>query len=378
MIPFNKIHVTGEEINYINDAVKIGKISGDGPYTKLCETFFEKKYGFKKTLLTSSCTDALELSALLINIQPGDEVIMPTYTFVSMANAFILRGAKIIFADSNKNDPNVSVDEVESLVTKRTKAIVVVHYGGIGADIEALKDIADRHQIYLLEDAAHAIDSFYNGKPLGSFGHLATFSFHETKNITCGEGGLLVINDETLIARAEVIREKGTNRSSFNRNEIAQYSWIDIGSSYLASDIAAAFLYAQLNKLDDIQKKRRKLWEQYYSGLKELADNNMVNLSHVPVNSAHNGHVFYLVCQSSIIRDEYINYMFLNNVSVQFHYITLHDSPYYSSTHGQRKLPIAKHYQECLVRLPLFYDLDESDADRIILLTYKFFFNLKL
>ena len=373
MIPFNKVHTTGEEINYITQAIHSGKISGNGYYGNACEAFFEKKYDFKRVLLTPSCTDALELAALLLDIKQGDEVIMPSFSFVSMATAFILRGAKIVFADSTTANPNIDPNHVKTLITLRTKAIVVIHYGGVACDIEVLKKIADSHKIYLIEDAAHAIDSFYNSRPLGSFGHMATFSFHETKNITCGEGGLLVINDNKFINRAEVMREKGTNQSSFNRKEIARYNWIDTGSSFLAPDTSAAFLYAQLTQLDDIQGKRKKIWEYYFKGLKPLADKGVIELPNVPANSTHNGHIFYIICKSPQVRTHFIEHMLLNNVQAQFHYITLHDSPFYKKLHGKRALPMAKFYQNCLVRLPIFYDLAETDAEKIIKLTWQFF-----
>ncbi|MEY4937884.1 MAG: hypothetical protein RIS64_4243, partial [Bacteroidota bacterium] len=255
-IPFNKPFLTGKEVHYIYQAVQSGKISGDGLFTKKCHDFFEKRYHFKKALLTTSCTDALEMAAILINIQPGDEVIMPSYTFVSTANAFVLRGAKIIFADSMRNHPNMDADSLESLITSRTKAIVPVHYAGVACDMDKIMALATKYNLYVIEDAAQAIDSFYKGKPLGSIGHLAAFSFHETKNIISGEGGMLAINDETFIERAEIIREKGTNRSKFFRGEIDKYGWVDIGSSYLPSDMIAAFLYAQLENLEVIQAKR--------------------------------------------------------------------------------------------------------------------------
>jgi dTDP-4-amino-4,6-dideoxygalactose transaminase len=375
MIPFNKIHTTQKEITYITDAIKRGKISGDGYYTKACENFFKTKYGFKKALLTSSCTDALELAAILINIQPGDEVIMPSYNFVSVANAFILRGAKIIFADSSAFNPNIEVENIEELITPATKAIIVIHYGGIACDIVKLKKIADKHHLYLIEDAAQAIDCYYDNKPLGSFGHLATFSFHETKNITCGEGGLLVINDKNFIKRAEIIREKGTNRSSFIRKEISKYSWIDVGSSFLASDISAAFLFAQLSRLDDIINKRRQIWTTFNKGLEQLAEKELIQLPFVPETSKQNGHIFYIVCKSPQVRKAYIDHMILNEIQPQFHYITLHNSPFYKKTHGKRPLPMATFYQEHLVRLPLYYDLREKDINKIIDLTRRFFLN---
>ncbi len=376
MIPFNKIHLTGEEITYMSKAMQSGKIAGDGYYTKACEAIFEKKYGFKKTLLTSSCTHALELAALLINIQNGDEVIMPSYSFVSMANAFILRGAKIVFADSGPSDPNIDLKKVEELITPATKAIVAMHYGGISCNITALKKLADKNKIYLIEDAAQAIDSFYGNLPLGSFGQFATFSFHETKNITCGEGGLLVINDKKFAKRAEIIREKGTNRSSFIRNEITKYSWVDVGSSFLASDISAAFLYAQLNKLNNIQQQRRKIWNRYYKGLEHLAEKKLIKLPVIPTNAVHNGHNFYIICKSRKIRTAYIDFMRLYEVQTQFHYMSLHNSTFYKKKHGKRALPMAKLYQNCLVRLPLFFDLEENDIDKIITLTCRFFLNV--
>ena len=373
MTPFNKIHLTGKEITYMQDVLNSGKIAGDGYYTKACEAFFERQYGFKKALLTASCTDALELAAILIDIQLGDEVIMPSYGFVSIANAFVLRGAKIVFADSNTDNPNIDPKETERLITPATKAIIIIHYGGIACDILALKKIADKHKIYLIEDAAQAIDSFYNGSPLGSYGHLATFSFHETKNITCGEGGLLIINDKKFIKRAEIIREKGTNRSSFIRKEIAKYSWVDVGSSFLTSDISAAYLYAQLSQLDDIHKKRRAIWNNYYDGFKILVQQQLIQLPFIPAGAVHNGHVFYILCKSLTARTAYINYMLLNGVQTQFHYITLHDSPFYKKKHGSRSLPMAAHYQDCLVRIPLFYDLEDNDINKIIELTCRFF-----
>jgi dTDP-4-amino-4,6-dideoxygalactose transaminase len=373
MIPFNKIHLTGKELTNIADTLQKGKIGGDGHYTKACESFFEKKYNFTKALLTPSCTAALEMAALLINIQPGDEVILPSYNFVSMANAFILRGAKLVFADSGRNNPNIDTKQIESLLTPATRAILVIHYGGIACDIIAIRKLADKHKLYLIEDAAQAIDSYYKGKPLGSFGHLATFSFHETKNITCGEGGMLVINDKRFIKRAEIIREKGTNRLSFIRNEIAKYSWVDLGSSHLASDISAAFLYAQLSELETIQAKRIQLWNWYYQGFAQLAAKGLIQLPSVPNGATHNGHVFYLIFGSKKIREAYIKHMALNNVQAQFHYVCLHNSPFYKQTHGKRVLPMAKFYQDRLVRLPLFYDMEEKNVKEIIALTSNFF-----
>ena len=264
-IPFNKPYLTGKEAHYLYQAVLSGKISGNGMFTQKCHRFFEERYGFKKTLLTTSCTDALEMAAILVGIEPGDEVIIPAYTFTSTANAFILRGAKIVFADSEAVSPNIDPEKIESLITPRTKAIVPVHYAGVACHMDKIMEIAGKHDLFVVEDAAQAVDSFYirtasapSERPLGSIGHLGAFSFHETKNVICGEGGMLAINDEKLIARAEIVWEKGTNRAAFFRGEVDKYSWMDIGSSYLPSDILAAFLYAQLENLDRIQEQRKK------------------------------------------------------------------------------------------------------------------------
>jgi dTDP-4-amino-4,6-dideoxygalactose transaminase len=268
-------------------------------FTKKCNEFLENKFGFKKVLLTTSCTDALEMAAILIDIRPGDEVIMPSYTFVSTANAFVLRGAKIVFADSNSNEPNLDASTIEALITPKTKAIVPVHYAGISCDMDAIMSIANKHNVYVIEDAAQAIDSYHNGKALGSIGHMAAFSFHETKNIISGEGGMLVINDDQFAKRAEIIREKGTNRSAFFRGEVDKYGWVEAGSSFLPSDIIAAFLYAQLENIDQIQSKRKQLWDRYYNGLKNLANvNHTLQLPHVPDYASNNAHMFYVVCNS--------------------------------------------------------------------------------
>jgi len=373
MIPFNKPHFTGNEIKYIADAMSRGKTAGDGYYTKACQSFLCEKYGFAKTFLTTSCTDALELAALLIDIKPGDEVIMPSYTFVSMANAFLLRGAKIIFADSNASNPNVDADEVEALITAQTKAIVVVHYAGIACDMDKLKALADKNSIFLIEDAAQAIDSYYNGRPLGGIGHLAAFSFHETKNISCGEGGVLVINDERFIKRAEIIREKGTNRSAFFRGEVDKYNWVDIGSSFLPSDILAAVLYAQLESLEEIQNRRKHIWNFYYNSLKYLEEAGLVKFPQLPAYATNNGHIFYMIFDSLEKRTAYIDHMKANGVQTVFHYIALHSSPHYKDKHDDRELPMVEVYQDCLVRLPLFYDLEDQDVEKVIALTRQFF-----
>ena len=364
-IPFNKPHLTGKETQYIHDAVNSGKISGNGKYTKLCQSFFEQKYGFRRCLLTTSCTDALEMAAILMDIKPDDEVIMPSYTFVSTANAFILRGAKVVFADSCANNPNVDADQLEALVTKKTKAIVVVHYAGFACDMDKIMDIAERNGLFVVEDAAQAIDSFYKGKPLGSIGHFAAFSFHETKNIISGEGGMLAINDENYIERAEIIWEKGTNRSAFFRGEVDKYGWVDIGSSFLPSEVVSAFLFAQLEELDDIQAKRKLLWNRYFE---RFAKENKFRfeLPKVPDFSTNNAHMFFLICKNQSERGALIQKLKENGIWAVFHYLSLHSSPYYLDKHDGRSLPNCDRFAECVVRLPLFYDLTSKDQDKII------------
>jgi dTDP-4-amino-4,6-dideoxygalactose transaminase len=364
MIPFNKPFIIGNEITYITQAVAGGKISGDGTFTKKCHDFFEKKYGFKKCLLTTSCTDALEMAAILCNIEPGDEVIAPSYTFVSTVNAFVLRGAKIVFVDSEPQHPNMDVASIESLITPKTKAIVAVHYGGVSCDMEALQAIVKKYNLFLIEDAAQAIDSYYKGKPLGSFGHFAAFSFHETKNIISGEGGMLVINDMRFAERAEIIREKGTDRSKFFRGEINKYGWVDIGSSFLPSDIIAAFLWAQLEKMDTIQQKRKSIWSKYQNDLSILEKENKVQLPLIPADAYNNGHLFFLICKSLSERDALILRLKEENIMATFHYVSLHKSQFYANE--KLHLPNAERFSDCLVRLPFYYELTEEDQNKII------------
>jgi len=347
-----------------------GKISGDGAFTKRCHKFFEGRFGFKKCLLTTSCTDALEMAALLINIQPGDEVIMPSYTFVSTANAFVLRGAKIVFCDSRKDHPGMDEDAIEALVTERTKAIVPVHYAGIACDMDKIMDIASKYNLYVIEDAAQAIDSYYTGrdgtrKPLGSIGHLAAFSFHETKNIMSGEGGMIVINDGRFMGRAEIIREKGTNRSQFFRGEVDKYGWVDIGSSFLPSDIIAAFLFAQLENLDEIQRKRKLIWNTYNDILKPLQAKGLVQLPVIPPYATNNAHMYYVIVKDLEQRNVIIEVLKENDINAVFHYLSLHKSPYYTAKYSGPDLPEADRYTDCLLRLPMFYELNEEDITRI-------------
>lgn len=370
MIPFNKPHLTGKETHYMYDAVSTGKISGNGKYTKMCQEFFEKQYGFKKCLLTTSCTDALEMAALLINIEPGDEVIMPSYTFVSTSNAFVLRGATIIFADSGADNPNIDADKIEALITSKTKAIVPVHYAGTACDMDKIMELASKYNLFVVEDAAQAIDSFHTGKDgvkraLGSIGHLAAFSFHETKNIISGEGGMLAINDLQFANRAEIIWEKGTNRSSFFRGEVDKYGWVDMGSSFLPSEIISAFLWAQLEELDDIQTKRKHIWNLYYDALKNWAIANDVQLPLVPDFATNNAHMFYLVCKDLAQRSKLIAKLKENEIWCVFHYLSLHKSPFYADKHYGVELSHSDHYSDCLIRLPFYYDLSDAEIQKI-------------
>ncbi len=376
-IPFNKPFLTGKESHYIYQAVYSGKISGNGAYTKKCQQFFEERFGFKKALMTTSCTDALEMCSLLIDTQPGDEIIIPSYTFVSTANPFLLRGAHIVFADSETSNPNLDADTVEALITKKTKAIVCVHYAGVACDMGKLRAICDKHGIYLIEDAAQAIDSYYNGKPLGSIGDLSAFSFHETKNVIAGEGGLLAINNEKLIPRAEIIWEKGTNRAAFFRGEVAKYNWVDIGSSFLPSEIIAAFLYAQLENLDDIQTRRKNIWNIYRKELDVLSTDFNIQLPFVPEYATNNAHMFYLVCESLEQRSELIQYLKDENIMAVFHYLSLHESPFYKDRHDGRILKNSDRYTDRLLRLPLFLDLKEEEVIYICACIKGFFKNRK-
>ncbi len=369
-IPFNKPYLTGKEVEYIEDSIVRGKTSGNGIYTKLCQKFFENNYGFKRCYLTTSCTDALEMTAILIDAKPGDEIIIPSYTFVSTANAFVLRGAKIVFADSRSDHPGVDEHGIEKLITANTKAIVVVHYAGVACDMDKIMAVARRHNLFVIEDAAHAIDSYYhsgNGEiqALGSIGHLATFSFHETKNVISGEGGMLVVNEENLIKRAEIIWEKGTNRSAFFRGEVDKYNWVDIGSSFLPSEITAAFLWAQLENLQRIQKKRKEIWKRYYTNLEPLKDSKSVRLPKIPEYAINNAHMFYLVFADLNYRTEIINNLKKKGILSVFHYLGLHNSPFYRAEHPTKVLSNTEKYSDCLLRLPFFFELTNDEIDQI-------------
>lgn len=374
MIPFNKPYLTGKEMQYIEEAVKSGKISGNGLFTKKCQEFFEKEFGFKKTLLTTSCTDALEMAAILADIKEGDEVIVPSFTFVSTALAFVRQGADIVFADSYSDNPNIDADQIEALITEKTKAIVVVHYAGVACDMDKIMSIANKHGIIVIEDAAQAIDSYYiskdgTKKALGSIGHLSAFSFHETKNIISGEGGMLCINDDRFIQRAEIIWEKGTNRSQFFRGEVDKYSWVDTGSSFLPSEIISAFLWAQIENMRDIQDKRIKIWNRYYEGLSsfEPVSIKKPKLPLIPAYATNNAHMFYLVCDNVDDRTKFIQHLKDKGILSVFHYLSLHKSSYYEKYSTRKsELPNPDMFSDCLVRLPLFYELTDEQVEYII------------
>jgi len=360
-IPFNKPFLTNNEIEYIQQAVDNGQISGNGLFTKKCQLFFEQKWGYKKCLLTTSCTDALEMAALLLDIKPNDEIIIPSYSFVSTALAFVRQGAKIVFVDSKINHPGINEDRIEEIITPKTKAIVPVHYAGVACNMDKIMALADRYNLFVVEDAAQAIDSYYKGKPLGGIGHIGCFSFHETKNIQCGEGGMLVINDDRFIERSEIIWEKGTNRAQFFRGEINRYNWVDIGSSFLPSELNAAFLWAQLEYLENIQNKRKEIWNWYDDNVNTWLNQFHFKKPYLPKYASNNAHMYYLICDSHIERTRLIDDLKAKGILAIFHYLCLHDSPYYSKKHEKGTFPKAKLYESCLVRLPFYYELNTKD-----------------
>jgi dTDP-4-amino-4,6-dideoxygalactose transaminase len=364
-IAFSKPKTGSRELEYIGQAIAAGKLSGDGPFTQRCQKLLQEQYGFHRVLLTTSCTDALELSALLLDIKPGDEVIVPSFTFVSTANAFALRGAKLVFADSLGDHPNMDCGRLEELITPRTRAVVPVHYAGAACDMDAVMALADRHGLSVVEDAAQAIDGYYKGRPLGSIGHSAAFSFHETKNLSCGEGGAIVVNDEKAAARAEIMREKGTNRSAFFRGEVDKYSWVDLGSSFLPSDILAAYLLAQLESLREIQDHRVALWNRYAANLGDWVGEFGVELQRTPAGATNNAHMFYLVFESLEQRTAVQSHLRSEGISASFHYLSLHTSTYFSGLHDGRPLPNSDRYSDCLLRLPMHGTLTLADVDRV-------------
>jgi dTDP-4-amino-4,6-dideoxygalactose transaminase len=372
-IPFNKPFIPWFSFRHLVRSMFSGTIAGNGRYTKKCHAFFEKRFGFAKVLMTTSCSDALEMTALLCRIGPGDEVIMPSFTFMSTANAFLVRGAKVVFADTLPDVPNIDPAEVEKLITPKTKAIVVVHYSGLACDMDRIMEIANQKGLFVVEDAAHAIDSFYRGKPLGSIGHFGTFSFHETKNIISGEGGLLMVNDPQYEQRAEIIWEKGTNRAAFYRGEIDKYGWVDIGSSYLPSDAVAAFLYTQIVSFDKIQAARKKVWWNYFEMLKPLEEKGFLKCPVIPEFATVNGNIFYITLQSGEIRDELISYLKTRDISALFHYLPLHASPYFKDKHDGRLLPNTDRFSSTILRLPFYNSLKKSQVKFIVKRIDEFF-----
>lgn len=362
LIPFNKPYMSGLEIKYIQESIESGKISGDGKFTRRCHAWLEQRLGSGRAYLTSSCTDALEAAALLCDLEPGDEVIMPSYTFVSTANAFALRGARIRFIDSEPGHPNMDANLISEVLNERTRVIVPVHYAGMACDMDLINDIASKNGLFVVEDAAQAIESYYRGQPLGTLGDMAAFSYHETKNIISGEGGSLHVNNPELVARAEVVREKGTNRSSFFRGEVDKYGWVDVGSSYLPSDITAAFLFAQLEASERIQARRLAIWSSYMSFLSSLGDAGEICLPSIPECATNNAHMFYIVCPSLEVRTALIEHLKSAGVMAVFHYQSLHASSYYNGKHDGRELPQADRFTDCLLRLPLFYELTDAQV----------------
>ena len=372
-VDFNRPVVVGRELEYIQQAIDNGHISGDGPFTKKCHAFFEQELGVPKALLTTSCTHALEMSAILLEIQPGDEVIIPDFTFVSTVNAFVLRGAEPVFVDVRPDTLNLDESKLEALITPRTKAIVPVHYAGVGCEMDTIMEIARRHHIAVVEDNAHGLFGKYKGKYLGTFGSMASQSFHETKNFTSGEGGALLINDPALVERAEIIREKGTNRSRFFRGQVDKYTWVDIGSSYLPSDILAAFLLAQLEQREKIQSHREQVWELYHAGLKDWANTHDVQLPYVPDGCEQSYHMFYLLMPNLELRQKLIAYLRQWGVYSVFHYLPLH-----LSDMGQRfdgkigDCPVTERVSDQLIRLPFHNSLTSTEQEQVIDLLHEF------
>ncbi len=377
MILFNKPPFTGNEEKYILEAIRNNKISGDGEFTKRCHKWFEERFKCKKVLLTTSCTHALEMAAILLDIKEGDEVIMPSYTFVSTANAFVLRGAKIVFVDIRPDTMNIDETKIEQAITDRTKAIVPVHYAGVGCEMDTIMDIAKKYNLFVIEDAAQGMMSKYKGKALGTIGHLGTYSFHETKNYTsAGEGGLLLINDNVFVQRAEIIREKGTNRSLFFRGMVDKYSWVDVGSSYLMNDVSAAYLFGNLEKADEINENRLATWKKYYDGLKELEKKGFIKLPTIPDGCIHNAHMFYLKVKDLETRTELLEYLKENDILAVFHYIPLHSSHAgleFSRFVGEDKFTISE--SEKLLRLPIYFDIDVEQVEYVLEYLVKFYEN---
>lgn len=366
-IPFNKPGLTGNELRYVADAITQGHTAGDGIYTKRCDRFFQERLGVARALLTTSCTHALELAALLLEIKPGDEVIVPSFTFVSTVNAFVLRGAKPVFIDVRPDTLNLDEHLLEGLITSRTKAIVPVHYAGVGCEMDIIGSIAQRHKVAVVEDNAHGLFAKFKGRYLGTFGKMATLSFHETKNVICGEGGSILVNDETYVERAEILREKGTNRSKFFRGQVDKYTWVDIGSSYLMSDILAAFLYAQLERVEQVSASRKRIWQTYHDQLSNWADEHGVRLPHIPPHCEQPYHMFYLIMPSVEARGALIDALKARGILSVFHYLPLNASPMGIQAGGSPgQCPVTECISERLLRLPFYNDLSEAEQAEVI------------
>ena len=362
-IPFNKPLVTGEEAEYLNQVIKNGKFSGDGEFTRKCSKILEQKTGCQKAIMTPSCTAALEMASLLCNLQPGDEVIMPSYTFVTTASAFALRGVEIVWCEIRADTKNIDETQIEALITPRTKAVVVVHYAGVACEMETIVDICRKHNLFLVEDAAQAIDCYYKGEPLGKFGDLAALSFHETKNLQCGEGGALLVNNPEMVERAQLVRDKGTNRIHFNRGLVDKYTWVDLGSSFLVSELQAAFLYPQLLKSGEIDRNRLETFNLY----NRLLSNQLppAKLPIIPPGITHNGHMFYMLLESHRQRKKLIEYLDENGIMAIFHYVPLHKAPFWKGKYDHISLPVTDRVSETLLRLPLYYGMEPGEVEYI-------------
>lgn len=373
-IPFNKPFIIGKELYYMAQAVQNGHLAGDGHFTKRCNAWMEEKFHAPKVLLTHSCTAALEMAAILTEVGPGDEVIMPSYTFVSTANAFALRGATIRFVDIRPDTLNLDETKIEAAITPRTKVVVPVHYAGVGCEMDVIMELAAKHNLLVVEDAAQGVNATFNGRYLGTIGHLGCYSFHETKNFISGEGGALVINDPRFTERAEIIREKGTNRSKFFRGQVDKYTWVDIGSSYLPSELIAAFLYAQLEQAEEITRQRQAIHDRYAAGLRPLAEAGHLRLPQTPAHCVHNAHMFYLLVESEPVRARLLARLKENNISAVFHYVPLHLAPMGRRYgHQPGDLPVTEDLSERLIRLPCYYELTPADQDRVIACIREFF-----
>lgn len=374
MISFNVPPFVGTEFEYMKQAVSNGKICGDGPFTKKCDTWLENKFNAKKVMLTTSGSSALDMAAWLCNINPGDEVILPSFTFSSTANSFVLVGAKLVFVDIRPDTMNIDETKIEAAITERTKVICPVHYAGVACEMDTIMDIAKRHNLLVVEDAAQGVMSYYKGKALGTIGDFGCYSFHETKNYSMGEGGAIVINNEKYIERAEILREKGTNRSQFFRGQVAKYNWVDFGDSYLQSDLNAAYLWAQLEKADEINNNRLKTWNTYKEAFEILEEKGFIRLPFIPKDCVHNAHMFYLKCKSLEIRQDYIRFMKENGISCVFHYVPLHSAPAgekFGRFNGTDEYTTDE--SDKLVRLPMYYNIEKEDLHKVIEKTLEYF-----